>query len=382
MAYFWSIPPILIPAAQFTLSILGDNTPTNLLQIVVAMGWALFATSVLLWGAKMTARVTQMFLVIEVVSVLVMGIWGYSVWGHVIHGGTIFAIGHIRWPGVIVCMVIAATIVDGWEIDSYAAEESQKPLIAPGWGGIIGALGVAVYYLTIWPILLHEVPLHTLETSPDVLTIWSKTVAPGFLPWIRIAILASTAGSLWLTSYILSRALFAMSRDGVLPFWLGRLNRHKAPMWAIVIPVGSSAAVIVLQLMFPSMNALFTLVLSAAGFFLVAEFLLDGINMAVFLLRHHATLRHDLKTHHHAVLFLGSLFVVLTLGLLEGLFLVYGPRYIGPDIDWVTVVMIGVGLLHVLWIKAVRRQQTIVFNPDAGDLFAAGPVAWRLSQDK
>lgn len=62
MAYFWSIPPILIPAARFTLETLGDPAPGAGALVLVAMGWALFAALVLLFGARMTARVTQIFL--------------------------------------------------------------------------------------------------------------------------------------------------------------------------------------------------------------------------------------------------------------------------------------------------------------------------------
>jgi len=376
MAYFWSIPPILIPAAQFTLAIGGIYAPSNVLIIFTALFWAVIAMGVLLLGAKMTAHVTQIFLAIEVVSVMAMAILGYSLWGHIALGAATFSFRHVRWSGVIVCMVVAATIVDGWEIDSYAAEESHKPRITPGWGGVIGAITVALYYLTIWPILLHEVPLPRLQGSSDVLTTWSAMVAPQFTPWFRIAILASTAGSLWLTSYILSRALFAMSRDGVMPRWVGRLNRRRVPIWAVIVPIGLAMGIVLAQLMFPSLNTLFALVLSAAGFFLVAEFLLDGINMLVFLSRHHATLRHDLKPHHHTVLLFGSVFVVLSLGILEGLFFLFGPKYIGSDIDWVALAMLGVGFIYVLWIKGTQRQQRImaVFDGDKNELLNVAPT--------
>lgn len=374
MAYFWSIPPILIPAAEFTLATMGVDAPSNVLQIAMVFFWAAFAALVLLWGAKMTARVTQLFLIIEVVSVVAMGVLGYSRWNRAVPGTVNFSWHHVSWTGVIICMVIAATIVDGWEIDSYAAEESQQPRMSPGWGGIIGALAVAAYYLTIWPILLHEVPLDTLQKSSDVLTAWSASVSPGFSPWLRIAVIASTAGSLWLTTFILSRALFSMSRDGVLPRWLARLNRKKAPQWAVTLPITLAVAVVLMKIFFPSMQALFDLVLSAAGFFLVAEFLLDGINMLMFLLRHHHTVRHDLRPHHHALLLLGSIFVVVALGGLEVLFFVYGPRYIGGAIDWVAGTMLVMGFFYVWAIKRSGRQQRTIsiFDDEVKEVAPAG----------
>lgn len=359
MAYFWSIPPILIPAAQFTLGALGVPHPGTGLQIVGATFWALFAAGVLLFGAHITARVTQIFLYIEIVSVAFMAIVGYSHWGPPAVGAGSFSLSHIHWAGVIVCMVVAATIVDGWEIDSYASEESRKPRITPGWGGIIGAVSVVLYYLLIWPLLLHQVPLERLQNTSDTLSLWAATVSPQFLPWMRVAIVASTAGSLWLTTFILSRALFAMSRDKVMPGWLGRLNRGHVPHWSIILPILLAMAVVLMQVFFPNMRNLFNLVLSAAGFFLVAEFLLDGINMMRFLLIQHHSVRHHYKAHHHAGLLLGSLVVIISLSAVEVLFFIYGPKYIAAGIDQTVGVFLLLGIFYVLWLRWRKVGQGI-----------------------
>lgn len=365
MAYFWSIPPILIPAAQFTLAALGNHHPSGTLQGIVAMFWALFSVSVLLCGAQVTARVTQIFLLVEVVFVGAMAVVGYAFWNRTLSATPLSSGQPIHWSGVVVCMVIAATIVDGWEIDSYASEESQKPRLTPGWGGIIGAGAVVLYYLIIWPILLHEVPLLVLGHSSDVLTTWSARTAPQFLPWLRIAIIASTAGSLWLTTFILSRALFSMARDRILPRWLSHLNRHKVPKWAIVLPVAGSVGIVLGQIVVPQMTNLFALVLSSAGFFLVAEFFLDSVNMLIFLLRQHHLVRHTLKPHHHLLLLFGSTMVALSLGTLAILFFRFGPKYIGSGIDRVTALMLITGIAYVLWLRRQSaHQQTVVFDPE------------------
>lgn len=365
MAYFWSIPPILIPAEQFTLGALDMHHPSGLLQIVVATLWALFAAAVLLFGARVTARVTQVFLVVEVVSVAFMTIIGYSNWGPAAVGSGTFSFSHSHWAGVIVCMVVAATIVDGWEIDSYASEETKKPRLTPGWGGIIGAVSVVVYYLLIWPLLLHQLPLNQLKNCSDTLSLWAGTVSPAFLPWMRIAIIASTASGLWLTTFILSRALFAMSRDDVMPRWLGKLNRSRVPYWSIILPIALAMAVVFMQVFSPSMRDLFNLVLSAAGFFLVAEFLLDGINMLSFLLFKHQAVRHRLKIHHHAGLLLGSLIVVASLSAVEILFLFYGPKYIAVGVDQTVGIFLLLGIVYVAWLRWRKKaQSTFVFDTD------------------
>jgi basic amino acid/polyamine antiporter, APA family len=359
MAYFWSIPPILIPAASFTLAALGFPDPSNGMQIFVAILWAAFAATVLLLGARMTSRVTQIFLFVEVVAVGFMAVIGYLHWGHAVPGAAHLSFTHIHWPGVIVCMVIAATIVDGWEIDSYASEECHKPRITPGWGGIIGAVSVVVYYLLIWPLLLHEVPLNALSSSSDTLSLWTSQIDPAFLPYMRIAIIASTAGGLWLTTYILSRALFAMSRDGVMPKLIGRLNWHHVPALAVVLPILAAVGIVLLQVLFPSMQALFTLVLSTAGFFLVAEFLLDGINMLVFLLHRHGEVRHSYRPHHHVGMLLASLLVVCSLSAVEILFFIYGPEYIAAGIDRTVLLFLALGIIYVIGLKSYQSGKQI-----------------------
>ncbi|MGC9217550.1 APC family permease [Acidithiobacillus sp.] len=354
MAYFWSIPPILIPAARFTLGAFGIAHPSALAEIATSIGWATFSALVLLRGARMTALVTQAFLLVEILAVAVMTVIGYASWHRRTPGTATIALYHIHWAGVVACTVIAATIVDGWEIDSYASEEAKKPRLTPGWGGIIGAISVVIYYLLIWPLLLHEVPLAQLATSADALTLWAKTVVPSFVPWMRVSVIASTAGGLWLTTFILSRALFAMARDGNVPSLFGKLNRQRVPFWAIVIPIIISIAVVCMQVIVPSLNALFELVLSAAGFFLVAEFLLDGVNMLYFLVFHHHDIRHSIKAHHHVGMLAAAIIVVIFLASIEIAFLVLGPRDIAPGIDRVIVGLLALGILNVLRLK--RRK--------------------------
>ncbi|EGQ61730.1 amino acid permease family protein [Acidithiobacillus sp. GGI-221] len=379
LAYFWSIPPILIPAAQFTYRALGIPHPGNLLQILGAMFWAVFALIVLLFGARMTARVTQIFLVIEVLSVAFMAVIGYAHWGPAAVGAADFSFSHLNWGGVIVCMVVAATIVDGWEIDSYASEEAKKPRITPGWGGIIGAVSVVAYYLLIWPLLLHQLPLDRLSTTSDTLSLWAGTVAPGLLPYFRIAIICSTAGSLWLTTFILSRALYAMGRDGVMPNWVAGLNRFGVPHWPVVLPMGLSMIVVALQMFFPSTRDLFNLVLSAAGFFLVGEFLLDGINMLVFLIRKHDAVHRQVKAHHHLGLFVAAVCVVTSLTAVEVLFLICGPKYVAAGVDQTVLTLLALGVVYVLWLKwRGKARSTHCFTPEELDNIAAvGPALVR-----
>lgn len=362
MAYFWSIPPILIPASRFTLDLLGFNQFNVSYEILFALIWTAFAGLVLLYGTKLTAIVTQIFLFVEIIAVLLIGVVGYSIWdkfSYGMHSGNIFSFSNFNFSGIIVCMIVGATIVDGWEIDSYASEESKQPKLTPGKSGIIGAIMVVVYYYIIWPILLHETSLKTLQSSPDVLLAWANNANPAILPVMKLALVASTAGSLWLTTFILSRALFSMSRDKIMPKFFGFLSKKRVPKWSILIPLILSFATILLEIFFPSFENFFNIVLATAGFFLAAEFFLDSFNTIIFLLKYHKNIKHSINNHNHIIILSGAFFVFIYLGILLALFFVYGPKYLGSSIDLITAIMLVMGLCYTIWLLISKKEQKI-----------------------
>ncbi len=354
LAYFLSIPPIAIPAGSYTLALVAPHyhAPAAV-QLAVTLFWIAFAAVPLLRGARPTARITQVFFAVEIVALAAFGIVGVLSWHRLavpIHFGTP-PIG-----GMLVVAVIAATILDGWEIDSYAAEESRKPRDHPGIGGIIGALGALGFYAVLYPLMLGETPLHSIAGSVDPLAVWSNRLMP-HAPWLMLVpILLSTAGGLWLTSFILSRALYAMGREQLVPAVFGRLNRNRVPHVAIVVTLGSALVIVALQLFVSSLSSFFDLVLSSAGFFLLAEFFLDSVTGAVFLTVGHRRLPDvTLNPHRHRLLLAGSLFSSAVMGALLVAFFIYGPRVIGSGIDLTLAVLLGLGAVFA-W--ATRRRST------------------------
>jgi amino acid transporter len=360
LAYFLSIPPIAIPAGAYTLALVapGYHAPA-IVQLAVTLFWIAFAAVPLLLGARPTARITQVFFAVEMVALAAFGVVGALNWHRLavpIHFGPP-PIG-----GILIVAVVAATILDGWEIDSYAAEESRKPRDQPGIGGIIGAFGALLFYAILFPLMLGETPLSSLAGSVDPLAVWSHRLVPG-APWLMlIPILLSTAGGLWLTSYILTRALFAMGRERLIPAGFGRLNRHHVPHVAIVVTLGSALIVVGVQLIATSLSSFFTLVLSAAGFFLLAEFFLDSLTGAVFLTWGHRKLPDvQINPHGHRLLLAGSLFSTAVMGALLVAFFFYGPKAIGGGVDETFAVLLALGAVFA-WATRKRATATHVFT--------------------
>ena len=359
LAYFTSIPPIAIPAGAYTLALVAPHYHAPpIVQLAVTLFWIVFAAVPLLLGARPTARVTQVFFAVEMVSLAAFGILGVLNWHRIsvpIHFGPP-PIG-----GILIVAVIAATILDGWEIDSYAAEESQRPREHPGIGGIIGAFGALAFYAILYPLMLGETPMHLLAGSTNPLAIWADRLVPGE-PWLMlIPILMSTAGGLWLTTFILTRALYAMGRERVVPTGFARLNRHHVPHVAILVSLGAAFVIVGLQVFVSSLGSFFNLVLSAAGFFLLAEFFLDSLTATVFLTVGHRRLPDvALHPHAHRGLLAGSIFSSLVMGGLLVAFFVYGPEAIGNGIDQTIAVLLGIGFAFAWWTKR-RMESPVVF---------------------
>lgn len=372
LAYFFSIPPIAIPAGAYTLALVapGYHAPAAV-RMAVTLFWIVFAAIPLLLGGRPTAVITQVFFAVEILSLAGFGVFGLLSWHRLavpIHFGPP-PIG-----GILVVAVVAATILDGWEIDSYAAEESQRPREHPGIGGIIGAVGALVFYAILYPLMLGETPLHLLANSTDPLAVWSHRLIPG-APWaMLVPILLSTAGGLWLTSFILSRALFAMGREQLIPSGFAKLNRHHVPHVAILASLGTAAVVVALQLFVTSLGTFFTLVLSGAGFFLLAEFFLDSLTAVVFLTVGHRQLDDGPRQRHsHPVLLVGALFSSLVMGLLLVAFFVYGPAAIGAGGDQLFAVLLALGVVFAWWTKH-RHVATVRFDDSPRSLAANGPA--------
>ena len=359
LAYFLSIPPIAIPAGSYTFQLVFPHARASTpIALAFSVFWLCFAALPLLLGARPTARITQLFFAVELVSLA-----GFAVLGTTRLTQLEVPV-HFGAPpigGILIVAVIAATILDGWEIDSYAAEESVQPRADPGIGGIVGAIGALVFYAVLYPLMLAETPMRSLAGSVDPLAVWAQRLVPG-APWLMLVpVLASTAGGLWLTSYILTRSLYAMGRENLLPRRFATLNRHRVPSTAVVVVLGSAMVVVMLQLLVTSLTSFFSLVLAAAGFFLLAEFFLDSVTAVVFLTIGHRRLPDvALQPHSHRVLSVAAVASGVMMGGLLVAFFVYGPLAIGHGIDQTLAVLLGVGVLFA-WRTRRRSVKPYVF---------------------
>lgn len=294
LAYFFSLLAIIVPAGTYTLALLAPSQVDNNLAVsLVGSGWAIFAAIPLIAGIGPTVKLTTYFLVTEAIVIgafFALGFVRLATRGAVVHPTASWFVpnGHTHFGQLLIAAVVGFTIVDGWELDSHAAEEAKNKRINPGTGGLIGLLSVTGLYVVGFFLLFSLAPLPGLIAhQTNVLSYFSGLIAPAWATKIMIVgILASTASGLWLTHYILNRALFAMSRDGVIPARLGKIHpKFATPARLVLITTIAEVAVTTLLVNIPNVASFFAVILQSAGFFLAAVFVLSNISALVYFRR-------------------------------------------------------------------------------------------------
>lgn len=305
LAYFFSLMAIIIPAGTYTLALVAPGAVNNNVAVsLVGSGWAIFAAIPLIWGIVPTARFTVVFLVTEMLIIAVFFLLGF---GHLaLHGavvtpslGWFFPTHGVHFGSLVTVAVVGFTIVDGWELDSHAAEESKNRRTNPGTGGLIGLLVVTALYVIAFFLFFTIAPLGALiDHQTNVLAYFASLVAPGWATKVMIVgILASTASGLWLTHFILNRSLFAMARDAIIPRRLGRIHpRFKTPWLLVVIVTVAEVLVTTILTNVPNVSAFFAIMLQTAGLFLSIVFVFSNLSALLYFRK------VALQSLHHFVL--------------------------------------------------------------------------------
>ena len=120
---------------------------------------------------------------------------------------------------------------DGWEVSASTSEEVKDTPTASGRGGIVGlvVLDRSCLVACMYRVLAPWVRCRALPTTkPTRWPTWARcSAARGGASRSCVTVLLSTLSTLWTTILYLSRSVYAMGRDGVLPRALGRAGRAR-----------------------------------------------------------------------------------------------------------------------------------------------------------
>jgi amino acid transporter len=141
--------------------------------------------------------------------------------------------------------VLGVFMFGGWEASVYLAEEGTDVRRNPGRAGIISVVFCIIWFVLLTMAIQASAPAQVLVAHAGNIIAYSASVIwPK--PWssiVSLAVLSSVVAVVQSQLQNFSRMSFGLSREGLLPKWLGRLSRHRTPALgltvAAVIPVAA-----------------------------------------------------------------------------------------------------------------------------------------------
>ena len=289
VANVFAVLATALPAGTYTLDLLAPGLAANALAVsLVACGWTLASAGLVWYGLRPTALLAFGLLAAEVVVLAAAA--GLSA-AQPRPDAVAFTHGPPQWSGIVGAIVVGIWMIDGWEVSASAAEEAHGGPAVPGAGGLAGLVLTSV-------VLLAAILAFTRIGSPagyaahgsDALAYVGGLLGGAWPPVLEVTVLVSLAASLQTTLVYLSRSLFAMGRDGLLPRALGELDRRAEPAAAIGLVTAVSLAFCLAAGVSPSAGAAFDFALQGTSWFLGLLFVLSAA-AAVWAFRGEAEVR-------------------------------------------------------------------------------------------
>ncbi|HXF33504.1 MAG TPA: APC family permease [Candidatus Acidoferrales bacterium] len=224
-----------LPAGMYTLDLFAPRLAGSPLWIAAIGSVWILASAVVLWlGLRPTSRVAAILLLGELVVLVATAAVAST---KAPAAAVEHAPGHASIGGIVVAMAIGIWMTDGWEVTASASEEVAGKRNAAGRGGIIGLLVTAAFLLAcmIAYMRVGTVAGFSEHTEDSLAYVGAQLGGGAWSVAIEATVLISLMASLQATVVYLSRSVYAMGRDGVLPAAIGRLDRRGTPAASIVL---------------------------------------------------------------------------------------------------------------------------------------------------
>ena len=281
LSNFFATMATAVPAGIYTLALVAPSHVQDPLWTAgVGAIWIVASAALLYAGVRPTALVTFLALALEL-GVLVAAAVAAALHAPVPSPVTVTSTplpAAFGISGFVTAMTLAVWMSDGWEVSASTSEEVKDTATASGRGGIAGLLLSTVVLVACMYAFLHLGSLQGFaDNQADALAYVGTLLGNG--AWrvaIVVTVLLSTLSTLWTTILYLSRSVYAMGRDGVLPRVLGALDGRDEPLWAML---AVSVLVTLCELVTgfsASAAAQLTFVLNASSVFLGLLFVLSA----------------------------------------------------------------------------------------------------------
>jgi amino acid transporter len=253
IGYYFGTIACAFPTGVYTIKLFFPHaTATPFVIAVAAVAWTAFSTYFLIIGARPTAKLSLAFLLVELFAMLLIaGIaFAHPYIGTPPSGFAPLGLqlGSFGWGGVFAGALLSLWITAGWEISCYSAEEAKKGGPDAGAGALVGLLG------TFAVVIVCEIAYLRIGTvdgftqhQEDALAYVASRLGGGWISLLMTAtVLVSSAAALWTTMQLLSRGVFAMGRDGLLPSKLASVHPKYGSPWFSILIVSVPISVIML----------------------------------------------------------------------------------------------------------------------------------------
>ncbi|HKE36777.1 MAG TPA: APC family permease, partial [Candidatus Baltobacteraceae bacterium] len=280
LSNFFATMAIAVPAGSYTLELIAPKLAQEPHWVAgVGAIWIVASTILLYVGLRPTAIVTFVALAFEMLVLVAAAVASYVVPHPVVHatGGTNGAI-PLTFAGFATAMTLGIWMSDGWEVSASASEEVASDAGAAGRGGIVGLVITTIVLVFCMTAFLHlGTPKGFADNASDSLEYVGELLGGGLWRWfIVVAVMVSTLSTLWTTILYLSRSIYAMGRDRVLPRALGKLDARNEPLWALAVVAVLTTICQLVTGYSPSANAQLNTVVTASSVFLGLLFVLSA----------------------------------------------------------------------------------------------------------
>jgi amino acid transporter len=187
-------------------------------------------------------------------------------------------------------VVLGVFMFGGWEASVYLAEEGTDVRRNPGRAGIISVVFCIIWFVILTMAIQASAPAKVLIAHAGNIIAYSAGVIwPK--PWssiVSLAVLSSVVAVVQSQLQNFSRMSFGLSREALLPKWLGRLSRHRTPALGLTIAAIIPVAALIIYLANASAGKTIGLVSGTAGFLYIVIYVAGAI-ACIWYYRHTLT---------------------------------------------------------------------------------------------
>jgi amino acid transporter len=273
VANLFAVLATALPAAAYTLDLLAPQLAADpRATAFVGVGWILAASALLVLGLRLTTVVAAVLLGAEFVVLAAAAV--FALLRPVVVESAASAPPPMGAIGLATALAVGIWMIDGWEVSASTAEEAHGTSDTPGTGGMLG-LAATIVLLVLCSVAYLRVGSVAgfLDHTNDALAYVGGALGGWWKTALAVTVLVSIASTLQTTLVYLSRSMYAMGRDGVLPRPLGALDRRSEPTAAVLVIAIVSSACALATGFSPSAKAGFDVVLGATSVFIGLLFL-------------------------------------------------------------------------------------------------------------